>query len=126
MRIQENARGHVKAACGVDTCKDKADHSCSDDSTGETKEKESDNNKEGKGKSGTADVLPWRLDPLFSLVWIEEESVGRGFEREGVYRTTRRWESEIEESVGATDCIEGNVKYKSPVKSETEDILKVL
>lgn len=122
-----NARGHVKAACGVDTCKDKTDHSCSDDGTDETKEKESDNNKEGKSESRTADVLSWRLDPLFSLVWIEEEIVGRGFERECVYgTTTRRWESEIEESVGATDCIKRNVEYKSPVKSETEDILKVL
>lgn len=122
---QGNARGHVKAACRVNTCKYEADHSCSDGSTDETKEKKSKNNKEGKGESGTADVWSWTLDPLSSLVGIGRGGViGNGFERKRDYGSTGRRKGEVEEGVGTADGIERNVEYKSPVKSESEDICK--
>jgi hypothetical protein len=123
---KENARGHVKATCCIDTCKYEADYGCSEDSTNETKEKKCENDKEGEGESGTADVWSWTLDPLFSLVWIGGWMiVGRSYEGERSAGSTGRWEGEIEKCVGAADDIEGNVEYKGPVKSETEDILQV-
>lgn len=81
-----NARGHVKAACLVYTCKYEANHSCSHDSTSETKEQKRKDNEEGKSESRTASVRSWRLDPLFSLVGAGREgNAGRGFKRERRY-----------------------------------------